>query len=155
MTQLQDTPEDDSAMTEHAKRANERVISRYLRAGDLDAEISPRLFAAAILEDTECQASRALSSLGIDPSAAARGPEDERPARPLAAARPDPMMVRFSSVAREGMSIAGERAAAESRPMSTGDLLLGLLFATPAWRNEIGVNLDAYRDVLSALGPED
>jgi hypothetical protein len=127
-----------------------------MRAGDLEAEISPRLFAAAILEDSDCQAARALASLGVDPSAAARGPEDE-PVTPPTSAAPEAgdMMVRFSSVAQEGMDFGRERAASESRPMSTGDLLLGLLFANAAWRNELGVNLDAFRDALNALGPEE
>jgi hypothetical protein len=110
--------------------------------------------AAAILEDPDRQAARALASLGVDPSSAAGGPEDAPAATP-AAGRPDATMVRFSSVAREGMDFARNRAATESRRTSTGDLLLGLLFANTAWRNQLGVNLDAYRDALVSVGPED
>jgi hypothetical protein len=155
-SQLQDTPEDNTpGMTEHARHANERVVTRYMHAGDPEADISPRLFAAAILEDTDCQAARALAALGIDPSSAARGREDEPYAAPPAVVTPDTMMVRFSSVANEGMGFARERAAAEARPMSTGDLLLGLLFVNKAWRDQLGVNLDAFRDALNNLGPED
>jgi hypothetical protein len=65
------------------------------------------------------------------------------------------MMVRFSPVATEAMDFGRDRATAESRSMSTGDLLLGLLFASAAWRNQLGVNLDAFRDALNDLGPED
>lgn len=111
------------------------------------------MLAAAIFEDPTSQGARVLAALGVDVAAAAGGHATgsgtgQRPP-------PDAMMVRFSSVASRAIGLADEAARGDSRPTATGDLLLGLLEADEALREQAGVDLAAYRAALAQADAEE
>lgn len=150
MSQLPGT--NPRGLTERAKRANERVIRAFLAAGDLEAEVSAQLLGRAILDDSDCHAVAVLEALGVDVARVAESGGDTPRTRQAGG---DVMMIKFAPAVSMAMQAANEHAIALDRPTGTGDMLLGLLEADPAWRDRLGIQPDDFRSALAAAASEE
>ncbi len=135
-------------MTETMKRVYERSLRTLLTVGGTGHDISSGMLGDSILDDPDCQGSRALRAPGVDLSAV---PRIERSPYP---GPWDVMMIGFSPAANEALRLADRAARVEGRLTATGDILLGLFEADPEWAAGLGFEAASVRDALAEAGRE-
>lgn len=141
-------PANPHGMTETMKRVYERSLRTLLIVGGAGHDISSGMLGDSILDDPDCQGSRALRALGVDLSAA---PRTERSPNP---GPWEVMMIGFSPAANKALRSADRMAREEGRLTATGDLLLGLFEADPEWAAGLGVEAASVRDTLGEVERE-